>query len=210
MGKYTAIFVFNLDFSFSSQMWTERTKEKRCERMNEIAFYQWTKWKMNEVSNKKKQIAPAFKRNEIFLFDNKWAAWFFGLICHLCVLNECIINSIALKIFKLQMFRNDHIASFPLSPSSMLFMSSRHFFSSLRLHAFFLLNGYQMHLYGDFLATETCYNSSFVEEIEKCVQNYLIVLLWTFYSIDFYCFLTRPFAITRTYTILLNHSFSLF
>lgn len=41
------------------------------------------KWIERKWKKKREIAAPSFKWNEIFLFDNKWAAWFFGLICHL-------------------------------------------------------------------------------------------------------------------------------
>lgn len=50
------------------------------------------KWKMNKT--------PRFKRNKIFSFDNKWAAWFFGLILISCLMASQKLEN-GLKTFQI-------------------------------------------------------------------------------------------------------------
>lgn len=84
MQEYTAIFVFGSVFQFHCNVESANKRKNYCEAVNAIAFYQRTKWKINEngktlTNTDAHRIRVSFQWDEIFSLENKWVARFFPI-----------------------------------------------------------------------------------------------------------------------------------
>lgn len=89
------------------RFWTNERREKwtKHEKNREWKRERDTRWEEGR-EGAWNALPLLSKCDEIFLFDNEWAAWFLGLICYL----NLPLN--ALQHFKLQLLRSDSVFLF--------------------------------------------------------------------------------------------------